>query len=67
MLRFVEHEMKLEEGAIAHREGARRMTLHKLEACQAEIERLFDYDKIEPSKMPWACGGFHGQKETEAS
>ena len=30
---FVEHEIELEEGAIPHREGARRMTPHKSEAC----------------------------------
>ena len=48
---FVEHEIELEEGAVPHREGARRMTPHKSEACRAEIE----YDMIEPSKLPWAC------------
>ena len=53
---FVEHKIELEEGAVAHREGARRMTPHKLEACRAEIEMLLDYDMIEPSKLPWACG-----------
>ena len=31
---FVEHEIELEEGAVPHREGARRMTPHKLEACR---------------------------------
>ena len=49
---FVEHEIELEEGAVPHREGARRMTPHKLEACRAEIEMLFEYDMIEPSKSP---------------
>ena len=34
---FVEHEIELEEGAVSHREGARRMTPHKWEACRAEI------------------------------
>ena len=53
---FVEHEIELEEGAIPHREGARRMTPHKSEACRAEIEMLLEYDMIEPSKSPWACG-----------
>ena len=53
---FVEHEIELEEGAVPHREGARRMTPHKLEACRAEIEMLLEYDMIEPSKSPWACG-----------
>ena len=35
---FIEHEIELEEGAIPHREGARRMTPHKSEACRAEID-----------------------------
>ena len=33
---FVEHEIELEEGAVLHREGARRMTPHKLEARRAD-------------------------------
>ena len=32
------------------------MTPHKLEACRAEKEMLLEYDMIEPSKLPWACG-----------
>ena len=46
---FVEHEIELEEGAVPHREGARRMTPHKSEACRAEIEMLLENDMIEPS------------------
>ena len=53
---FVKHEIELDEGAVPHREGARRMTPHKSEACRAEIEMLLEYDMIEPSKSPWACG-----------
>ena len=53
---FVEYEIELEEGAVSHREGARRMTPHKWEACRAEIEMLLECDMIEPSKLPWACG-----------
>ena len=53
---FVEHEIELEEDAVPHREGARRMTPHKSEACRAEIEMLLEYHMIEPSKSPWACG-----------
>ena len=52
---FVEHEIELEEGAVPHRKGARRMTPHKSEACRAEIEMLLEYDMIELSKSPWAC------------
>ena len=53
---LVKHEIELEEGANPHREDARRMTPHKSEACRAEIELLLEYDMIEPSKSPWACG-----------
>ena len=53
---FVEHEIELEEGAVPHREGARRITPHISEECRAEIEMLLEYDMIEPSKLPWACG-----------
>ena len=52
---FVEHDIELEEGAVPHREGARRTTPHKSEACRAEIEMLLEYDMIEPSKSPRAC------------
>ena len=32
------------------------MTTHKSEACRKETEMLVEYDMIEPSKSPWACG-----------
>ena len=32
------------------------MAPHKSEACRAEKEMLLEYDMIEPSKSPWACG-----------
>ena len=35
---FVEHEIEIEEGSVPHREGARRMTQHKSEACRKEIK-----------------------------
>ena len=60
---FVEHEIELEEGAVPHREGARRMTPHKSEACRAEIEMLLEYDMIELSKSPWACGVVMAKKK----
>ena len=31
---FVEHEIEIEEGLVPHREGARRITPHKSEACR---------------------------------
>ena len=49
---FNEHEIELEETAVSHREGARRMTPHKSDACRKEIETLLEYDKMEPSKSP---------------
>ena len=64
---FVEHEIELEEGAVPHREGARRMTPHKSDACRAEIEMLLEYDLIEPSKLPWACGVVMTKKKGGAS
>ena len=39
---FVEHEIEIEEGSVPHREGARRMTPHKVEACRKEIEMLME-------------------------
>ena len=49
--------------SVPHREGARRMTPHKSEACRAEIEMLLEYDMIEPSKSPWACGVVMAKKK----
>ena len=60
---FVEHEIELEENAIPHREGARRMIPHKSDACRKEIETLLEYDMIEPSKSPWACGVVMAKKK----
>ena len=60
---FVEHEIELEENAIPHREGARRMTPHKSDACRKEIETLLKYNMIEPSKSPWACGVVMAKKK----
>ena len=53
---FVEHEIELEESAVPHREGARRMTPHKSDAFRKEIETILEYDLIESSKSPWTCG-----------
>ena len=39
------------------------MTPRKLEACRAEIEMLLEYDMIEPSKSPWACGVVMAKKK----
>ena len=58
---FVEHEIELEENAVPHREGARRMTPHKSDACRKEIETLLEYDMIEPSKSP--CGVVMAKKK----
>ena len=63
---FVEHEIRLEEDAVPHREGARRMTPHKLGACRAELETLLEYDMIELSKSPWACGVVMAKKKGAA-
>ena len=60
---FVEHEIEIEEDSVPHREAARRMTPHKSEACRKEIEMLMEYDMIEPSKSPWACGVVMAKKK----
>ena len=60
---FVEHEIEKEEGSVSYREGARRMTPHKSQACRKEIEMLMEYDMIEPSKSPWACGVVMAKKK----
>ena len=60
---FVEHEKELEESAVPHREGARRMTPHKSDACRKEIETLLEYEMIEPSKSPWACSVVMAKKK----
>ena len=61
---FVEHEIELEEGAVPHREGARRMTPHKLEACRAEKEMLLEYDMIDTTlKIAMGLRGSNGEKE----
>ena len=60
---FVEHEIEIEENAVPHREGARRMTPHKSEAFRKEIKTLLEYDMIEPSKSPWACGVVMAKKK----
>ena len=62
---FVEHEIELEENVEPHREGARRMTPHKSEACRKEIETLLEYDMVEPSKSPWACGVVMAKKKDD--
>ena len=53
---FVENEIELVAAAVLHREGASRMTPNKSDASRKEIETLLEYDMIEPSKSPWACG-----------
>ena len=60
---FVEHEIELEKSALPHREWARRMTPQKSDACRKEIETLLEYEMIEPSKSPWACGVVMAKKK----
>ena len=60
---FVEHEIKMEEGSVPHREGTRIITPHKSDACRKEIEMLMEYDMIEPSQSPWACGVVMAKKK----
>ena len=41
------------------------MTPHKSDACRKEIETLLEYDMIEPSKSPWACGVVMAKKKDD--
>ena len=55
--RLFRRARKRDRGGLGtHREGAGRMIPLKLEACRKENEMLMEYDLIEPSKSPWACG-----------
>ena len=60
---FVEHELELEESKVPHREGVWRMTPQKSDASRKEIETLLEYNMIEPSKSPWACGVVMAKKK----
>ena len=62
---FMEHKIELEESAVPIREGARRMTPNKSDACRKEIKTLLEYDMIEPSKSLWACGVVMVKKEND--
>ena len=62
---FVEHEIELEESTVPHREGARRMTPNKSDACRKKVETLLEYDMIEPSKSPWAHGVVMAKKKRD--
>ena len=51
---FVDNEIEIEEVSVPHREGARRITTHKSEACRRESNVLMKNDIIEPSKFTWS-------------
>ena len=59
---FVEHEIEIEEGSVPHREGARRMTPNKSEACRKEIAMLMErHDRA--VEVPMGLWRGHGEKE----
>ena len=39
------------------------MIPYRADACRNEIETLLEYDMIEPSKLPWACGVVMAKKK----
>ena len=39
------------------------MTPNKSNTCRKKIETLLEYDMIEPSKSPWACGVVMAKKK----
>ena len=55
----MEYEIELEPHAVAHREDARRIISHK-SACK---KKLMEYELIEVSKSPWACGVVMAKKK----
>ena len=44
---FVEQEIEVEDSVVSHREGARKMTPHKLDACRKETKKFQEY-MLEP-------------------
>ena len=60
---FVEHEIEIEEGSVPHREGARRMTPNKSEACRKEIEMLMELRHDRAVEVPMGLWRGHGKKE----
>ena len=60
---FVEHEIELEEDALPHREGARRMTANKSEARRAEKEMLLRIRRDRNLEIALGLRGSHGKKE----
>ena len=44
---FVEHEIEVEDSVVSHREGARQMTPHTLDACTKETKKFQEYDMLE--------------------
>ncbi len=61
--KLVEHRIDLEEGAVPHHEGARRMAPMKAEKANEEARHLLSLDLIEPSYSPWACGVVMAKKK----
>ena len=51
---FVDNEIEIEEVSVSHREGARRITTRKSEACRRESKVLMKNAIIEPSKSTWS-------------
>ena len=39
------------------------MTTNNSGACRKEMENLLEYDMIEPSNSPWACGVVMAKKK----
>ncbi len=61
--KLVEHRIDLEDGAVPHHEGARRMAPLKAEKANEEVRHLLSLDLIEPSYSPWACGVVMAKKK----
>ena len=53
---IAKHPVKIEPGAVPHREGARRMSPEKAESASQEVRNLLALGIIQPALSPWASG-----------
>ena len=53
---IAKHPVELEPGAVAHREGARRMSPDKADRANQEVRNLLALGMIQLSLSPWASG-----------
>ena len=62
--KIAKHRIELEPEAIAHREGARRLSPGKVAKANQEVQNLLVIGLIQPSYLPWASGIVMVKKKT---